>query len=233
MREAQEPIDATTEDDRLGRRYTHPAFGQIAAHRTTGGNMSLYGSDFVHDNSIRISIHHSELHRYLNRDSHFARRQIIEVTLSEAQWATFVSSLNHGTGTPCTLEYVQGAPMPRIAHRREKDIVKQELDERIRHVSSLFEAAIADIEANVAGLSKAKQNAVLERLRRAYKEVSDSMPFAARSFEEHMESTVEKAKVEVEAYVQNHAIRAGIAAIAAGQQPPLALPTSPKPESAE
>jgi len=82
----------------------HPAYAQIGANRVSGGAY-LYGSDFKHQHYITIQIHDSELHRQLSGDRAHSKRRLIEIAMSEAQWATFVSSLNQGGGVQCTLEF--------------------------------------------------------------------------------------------------------------------------------
>ena len=59
-------------------------------------------------------------------------RRIIEVAMSEAQWATFVSSLNQGSGVQCTLDYsMQDGSIPAIAAPKDRRTqFSQELQER-------------------------------------------------------------------------------------------------------
>ena len=64
------------------------------------GSTNLYDSDFRHNHYMTITIRASELHRDLNRDWHFGRNELIEVALTESQWATFVSAPNMGSGLP-------------------------------------------------------------------------------------------------------------------------------------
>jgi hypothetical protein len=198
-----------------GRTYTHPAFAQIGASRSYGGGFAHYGSDFRHDATIEIRIARSELNRDLSRDWHFEKEQLIVVRLSEAQWATFVSTLNNGSGVTCTIDHVAGEQAPGIALRNERDVVENEFVERTKRVAAHLSSAISEIDAELAGLSKAKREKILERMRQAHREVSDSMPFAAKSFAEHVETTVEKAKIEVEAYVHGRIVSAGLKAIGA------------------
>jgi hypothetical protein len=80
----------------------HPAYAQIGASRVSGGTY-LYGSNFAHQHYVTISITKSELNRSLSRDWASGGEEYIEVALSEAQWASFVSTLNSGTGIQCTL----------------------------------------------------------------------------------------------------------------------------------
>src|SRR3546814_17862508 len=53
------------------------------------------------------------MHRSMANDwPHAGRTEYIEVDLSEAQWASFVSSLNIGSGTQCTLRSNNGEQIP-------------------------------------------------------------------------------------------------------------------------
>ena len=144
----QEPVE-TREGDTHDRtsRFDHPAFAQIAAHRfTCTPAMPLYGSDFGHHHAVSITIRRSQLNRNLSHDWHFGREELIEVHLSEAQWASFVSSMNSGDGVPCTINHLERKRVPRFPLRRTEDVVRKELATTLRGVEADVDAAIADIE---------------------------------------------------------------------------------------
>lgn len=204
-------------------RFTHPAFGQISASRVTGSRV-LYGSDFVHQHFISITIRKSTLCRNLSRDWHFAGDEVIEVHLSEAQWATLVSSLNVGMGVPCTINHVDRVSQPDFPLRKQEDVVKQELHRTLDSVVADLEAAVVDIEGELgSSISGKKREAILKHLKAAQRKVGDHLPWAAKSFSEAMETTVERAKVEVNAYMQQLLLRTGLDAL--GATPPLQLTT--------
>ena len=115
MMEIEQPITKTVKGASGDPRTvtTHPAFAQIAASRVSG-HTALYDSDFRHNAYMTIKIRTSELHRNLHHDWHFDREEIIEVALSEVQWATFVSAPNMGSGVPCTLQRLNGKQIPQL-----------------------------------------------------------------------------------------------------------------------
>ena len=116
MTTAYENPVTVTEDSHGSRdatRTTHPAFAQITASRVSGHSI-LYGSDFDHNHYVTISISRSELCRNLSNDWYHSREELIEVALSEAQWATFVSSMNQGSGVACTLQHFNGKMIPQL-----------------------------------------------------------------------------------------------------------------------
>lgn len=195
-----------------GHRVKHPCFGQITVSRTHG-NSVLYGSDFVHQHSIRVCISRSYLDRHLSRDWPHGNDELIEIEMSEAQWAMFVSSFNQGGGTQCTLrrfnhEMIPSLPHPVNSHKK----FKAELDDDMRESIEAIEAAIAEIDS--LGLSKKKVDAVRGKMTKARDRLQAGMPFVLEQFKEHMEETVEKAKIEVNAHITTAVQRAGLEAIA-------------------
>ena len=194
----------------------HPAYGQISAGRVSGKTY-LYGSDFSHQHFIRIEIRRSELNRSLSRDWASGRDELIEVWLSEAQWATFVSSLNVGMGVQCTLKYIQGQPeipgLPRPVRRAVQFAgeLKKQFADALGFLGQLKER----LKSGKAG----KEAVTL--VERAEMEITSGAPWVAQSFEEHVEEVTEAAKTEVNAYIQGTIARAGLEAL--GGKPPLAL----------
>lgn len=226
-RSEEEPVETPgmhAPHDESSKRYSHPAFGQIVANRVAG-NTTLYGSDFEHHAYISLRIARSELNRDLSHDWHSAKEQLIEVSLSEAQWATFVSSLNAGQGVPCTLSHIGGAPVPSIPLRRQQDAFREEFKHKVEGATARVDEAIKNIEGELgASLSGKRKDAILSELRSLRMDISSNMPFVAKSFGEHMEQTVEKAKTEVHGYMTGVIQRAGLAALAGGDTSgPIAL----------
>ncbi len=192
-------------------RETHPAYGQIAASRVSGTSV-LYGSDFVSQHYVNIRIHKSVLNRGLSRDWPFAREELIEVSLTEAQWATFVSSMNMGSGVQCTLERFNGEQIPPISKptdRREQ--FSAELKERFAIASEEIQA----LREKICGMkiSQKQKEELCGALDCVNRNIAPNAKFVADQFDEHMENTVEKAKVEVASYIEAHIKRAGIAAL--------------------
>lgn len=81
-------------------REYHPAYAMIGAARVTtmtaGGGARLFGSDFRHQAYVTVTIRTASLSRTAQAEYIHGETELIEVALSEAQWATFVSSMNVG-----------------------------------------------------------------------------------------------------------------------------------------
>lgn len=221
----QEPV-TTKSDSRLGESVTtHPAYAQIGARRVSG-HANLYDSDFSHQNFITISIYRSEKHRGLNRDWHFGREEIIEVMLSEAQWATFVSSPNVGSGVPCTLNHLAGESIPSLPDAPDtRSLFKVEMKEMVAELQN----DLSNIAKELDGpLGKKKVEDIRKSLELLSGRLTGSTGFVADSFDEHIEHTVEKAKIEVNAYVTNLVHRTGLDAISNATVPILLTDSSTK-----
>lgn len=193
-------------------RRQHPAFAQIVACRTNGGNKVLYGSDFRHNNFITISIARSIEYRGLSYDRHHPRKELIEVALTEAQWATFVSSMNVGSGVPCTIQHLEGKPVSQIAtlkdmKKKSKEDMAETLAEALGRIDELQQLVIK------SGLSKTKQEAFNTELHRLTNNLTSSIPFIQKSHEEHLEKTVEKAKIEIHGYMTGQLAQLGVEAL--------------------
>lgn len=195
----------------------HPAFGQVAIARTSGAGQ-LYGSEFNHQYAIRMTISSSEMHRSLSEDRYFARDELISVTMSESQWATFVSAIGVGGGVPCTIGYIKSdGPMPGIKREERTDDVFR------REALASCEKAIGQIEQlqqaiKNTNLSGVKKKELTEYSDRILAVLQSSLPFVLSQFNEHMEQTVEAARVEINSYLQTTAARTGLQTLANGAQ---------------
>lgn len=201
---------------------THPAFAQIGAYRVSGGNTALYGSDFKHNAYMTIVISRSELNRSLNRDWHHGRKEIIEIALSEAQWATFVSSPGMGSGVPCTLQHLMGEQVPGLPDPASRsDQFSDEMKKKLEGSAQSVRDAIASIDA--LGLPKGKTTTLRGALSSLLTQLNSNLPFVASQFEEHMEDTVEKAKQEVHGYMTSVLTRAGLESLIGPDKLPLQI----------
>lgn len=218
-RPIEEPVKLPRDDH--GEAFTHPAFGQIGAHRISGVRR-LYGSDFEHNGFIRIAISTSQLNRNLSRDWYHPRKTLIEVDLSEAQWAHFVSAMNMGAGTPCTIDFIgKEGQMPYLPPvDRKKQFAGEHIERLDDALKSINEARKL---LDTLGIPKGKADQVRSKLNSAEQQLSLNLGFVAESFGEHMETTVEAAKAEVHGYINATIARAGLTALGAPDQPLLRL----------
>ena len=203
----------------------HPAYAMIGASRVSATpGAELFGSDFLHGNYVTISVKRARLDRGLSSDWHHGHgTDLIEVAVSEAQWATFVSAMNVGDGVPCTLRYIEGQSVPGI--ERDQGGRREQLNDEVRQT-------LADALTALEALrDDAPSKKYREKVESAIQQIKSNLPYVARQFDKHAENTVEKAKMEVNAYVTQTLQRAGMTAI--GRAAPILLTTDEEPPDAD
>jgi hypothetical protein len=201
---------------------THPAFAQIRAGRVSG-HTALYGSEFHHQNYVTVTICRSELHRSLSNDQFVGKEELIEVAMSEAQWATFVSSPSVGMGVQCTLshvarEMVPGLPDPQPRADQFGRELAQKQETAVRALNGLRDAIVA------CGLSKKKAADLAGLVDSAIRDITSNSAFVAEQFGEHMEHVKEDARAELHAYALGVMNKVNAARIESGATP---LPPQP------
>lgn len=198
--------------------HTHPAFGQVEVVRWScgPGGARLYGSDLLHRCGITLTFKTSELNRGLSSDHHFSREMLLEVQMSEAQWARFVSSQGQGGGTPVTVRYrrdgglVDVPPIaPPEATKREKH--GEEMAGGLRERLGAIQQLADDLETAIEDRAGARRLREIQReLARHAEQLPGSVQFVYDQFARATERVAEDAKIEVEAHVAGVATRLGL-----------------------
>jgi len=226
MSTLQEPTQTTT--DGYGDKRTklnHPAFGVVTVTRPQSSpGTTLFGSDLQHQHFISVQIQTAEMERDLSRDWVFPRGTVLEFSMSEAQWARFVSGAGRSQATPITLTRVMengkltGVPAIKTPAESRKDAFNKEFQDNLKKTLSQFEEAVAELAelSEQKTISKVKLRTITSNLSGRLKNLPSNLNFAVESFKEVSETVVEEAKAEIEAYFANAAHSAGIKAIQAG-----------------
>lgn len=194
----------------------HPAFGMISQHRVhSSPGEVLFQSDLRHPEYIRLDVHEATRKRDLSHDWVHSGRKVCEVSMSLAQFASFVAS--GGTeGVPCTIDYAGTGsyelghrpglnPSPRLA------ITTDEARAAADKAFSGIQEALAAYEALLASKAgAAERKAALATLRSRVANATSNVTYAAKKLTEHAESVVERSRADIDAMVARSAERLGI-----------------------
>lgn len=198
----------------MGVVYNHPAFGCITLHRvsTSGGGSRLFGTDFGHRHFMKLVVHHAEQMRSSTYERHFETKQIIEFYMSEAQWATFISSVNFGSGVPCTLGMLGSERVPDI----EPDSAREErfsegLTDRLADAQAVLKEVLTDINNGKMGKTNLR-----DKVQRALMQIGVNTEYTQEMLDEYISKKIEAAKVEIHAYATYAIHSAGIASLNKG-----------------
>src|SRR5579859_4537827 len=117
----------------------HESFGIAGFSRsTTGGSgVSLFGSSIKHGNTITFTVRHADVTRRLEQDWYHAseRMPIVEIEMSQSQFAEMITSMNMGDGIPVTLRYVNGKRMEACPHESKVQQHSNEFKQRMKEFS--------------------------------------------------------------------------------------------------
>lgn len=182
---------------------THPSFATIRAGRPTShSGASLFDSEIRHQHYVTVSICRAKRNRELNRDWIHSGEELIEVSMSMAQWGAFVSSFG-SEGVPCTIsrfdhELVENPPYaPRLTNSIAE--VNEATQSSVESIRSAFKRVE---EARAAG-GKKNLDEAMRSLELAISNAPLNMEFAATSLTKHVENVVTKARADIEAMVQS------------------------------
>lgn len=216
----QTVIDKGTAHERV--RYEHDAFGNVTVGRVaSGGGNVLFGSALDHRNSIRLTIHRATLDRHLYEDRIFPAEKVVEIEMSEAQWATLVAAAGIGGGTPVTIctappRGTKVVQVPGLTREPVKSTFKQEIKERCQQYMKDGDALLEKARTMLAGprVSKTDMEELTRKLAHLVEGFPSTMAFIQEQFAETMEKTVEAAKTEVDVHILNRAKQLGLESLA-------------------
>lgn len=190
---------------------THPAFGMIQVNRRSSHpGAVLFDSDIRHGHTVVVSVHTATRQRDLSRDWIHPRKELVEVEMSEAQWASFVSSM--GTqGVPATLRVTEGEYMlpglsydPRLAH--SMDEVKGAAEATFGQI----EQAMAAYDALDSKATAKEKRLAIDKVRASVRNARSNVAYTARSLTEHAENVVQRSRADIEAMAVQAADRLGL-----------------------
>lgn len=184
----------------------HESFGQISFHRVTG-RRNFYGSELVQEHYIMMEIHSSELNRDLTCERYYQTGfPLLRLRMSSGQFSELITSLNQGSGVPCTLEYINGkkvADIPVIESRKE--FVHRKFEDRMSDFADRIKKTKQETKEIVKKktLSKEDVRVLSNNLDWLVAEIESNIPFFGKCFQETMDEMIFEAKLEVENAIQH------------------------------
>jgi len=180
----------------------HPSYGMISFSRISGGHDNLFGSSISHQNHVELRIFRGRRGRNINTDWYFADSSpLISVKLSSTQFAELITTMNIGSGVPCTLHHADGEMMPECPERHQRQEVQDEFKSDMQKVTADLQSATKQLDKLLepGAIKKSDIINLSECLNRAIQELACNVPFAQECFDEACDKTVSEAKGEIDA----------------------------------
>ena len=204
----------------------HPSYGILHISRTSGGTSAirLFGSPLAtHYGTIRLTISKGKWIHGLNHDRYFGMsKDFIEIEMSAAQFADAITSLNMGSGTPCTVRYVDGARIPEPPkHATEAEHIRDNFENTLDKYKAKAHTYRKRIEELASKLSTKAKEEIRIALDVMEDQLGSNIPFVVKQFQEATTRLTTAAKAEVDAFVTGVVRAAGLQSIAEGRLPSL------------
>jgi hypothetical protein len=187
----------------------HPSFGMVGFSRVSiGGSKDhrLFGSPIRnHMSSVMLRIYEGVRYNKYGEDHYFPGKQIIEVELSSAQFAELLTTMNVGSGVPCTIRWKQDEGSIEEMENEEIEIDRTQtffqdvMKKFIKSVRRQKDAVDKVLEKK--SINKTDREMISSLLRTVVQEIESNWPFAIDQFNEASERIVNAAKSEVDSFV--------------------------------
>ena len=216
---------------------THPSYGCISISQVSGKGV-LFGSEVSHQHFLSLTI--SEARRVVDEPREFvmSNRELVRVSMTQAQFAEMITSPNRGGGTPCTIDRFTGdagqpwvnpkhggrpaPPEPEHYTKKFKHIMTDTAEVITQHVKDAKAAidALADGRVNP---TKANLKDLQGKLYSALMNMEKNLPYVMEQMEEGIENRMAAAVSEFESYI-TFSLKAKGLEYLANQAPRLATP---------
>lgn len=186
----------------------HESFGQLSFSRVQcTPPQKFYGSELPQGHYIQMTLQESEVQRTLSQDWYHGHGEVLaQVRMTSGQFAEMITSLNQGSGTPCTVEIVGGEKMePLPTQESAKELTHREFQERMSEFAKTIneKQSLAKELVKKKTLSKQDIHDLTHHIEWLSAEISKNIPYFATCFQETMDKVVFDAKTEVENAIQH------------------------------
>lgn len=193
---------------------SHPSYGQLSIHRQSGGYGALYGSAIDHQETICLSIQRSVKHSSPYHESYFSNMNpLVEVVMSAAQFAEAITTLNIGSGIPCTLKTVRGQYMPRCPESNLAKKANKDLADKMSQFASRFAGGmnkVNNILEKKGAINKGERNTIASVYHNMMTDLKSNLPFLHQCMTEAYEKTASATKADIEAFYMSAITKLGL-----------------------
>jgi len=195
----------------------HPSYGLARFTRgSSARGIPLFGSSIQNKHTITLDIFRAEHKRDLSNDWYDSKENLIQIEMSQNQFAELLTNMNHGEGVPVTIRHINLERYPEPPFIAKADLFKGEFANKMHNHSVDLKRGLektVDILQSKTTISKGDRELILKEISTVFSMLESSIPFTNNQFIEAIEQTVTEAKSEIEAFVENKIRSAGLEAL--------------------
>lgn len=193
----------------------HESYGTISISRMSGSvqrgglnitGVTLFDSPIKHSNWLALRISRCKVYRSLYQTRRHTTKELIEVYLSQTQFAEMITSISQGEGSACTISRINRVAVANPPEdENEHDKIRLEFEKKMRSVADKFTGDIKAITVRLddkAPLKASERSELKEKLRMLEQELRMNMPFVQECFVEAVEKNLHVAKTEINYHAQ-------------------------------
>lgn len=204
-------------DEPLGTSERHESYGQISFSRINATPpINLYGSNIKHGSIISLTIRRSAKNHNLYNDTYYGDEEIIDVYMSPAQFAELLTSLNVGSGVPCTIQHIFYHRMSGCPEENQRKVNKQEFEETCKEIVHKSQSLIAEVThmfESKKNINKTDRKDIIGNLQHICNIFTSRIPFIKEQYDEAMEKTETEVKAAVDNFVTHALVSIGAKAL--------------------
>lgn len=177
---------------------SHPSYAVIQLNRVNG-HQGCFMSRTQGSGYVVMTIDQAE---YLSEGRAMGTTRLVQVRLTFAQYLELISSFNIGSGTPCTLSYLQGPVKEYKPEPSQYDEIEGLLQKEFNDIK-LDSSNITEYLDNLKVKGRASKSDIqeIERLVRVLLvKVNSNLPYIAKICAKAVSRYVQGAKCEILAY---------------------------------
>ena len=193
---------------------THPAYAQLLFTRQTGGYNSLYGSAIKHQETVSMRVYPSRKVSSSYSERYYAEHMpLIEVRMSQSQFAQAITTMNMGSGVPVTLEAIRGKQMPKCEEESVSEIANKGLEEKLNEFAdkiSIGGKRVEEILNKKGNIKVGEREEISHTFMYLMQDLRSNLPFLHECMTEAYDKTATAAKVDIEAFYANAVMKMGM-----------------------
>lgn len=195
-----------------GQEKTHPAFGMVQFLRSSGGSdQKFFGSEVTgHGTTFTLQIVRGRQVWSLH-ESHFFgdSTPLIEVNMTAAQFVQLLTTMNQGSGVPCTLrrahlnaghpDIVPGIIDDQTTHQLMQDDLKSSVSGVVEEMAALVNELKITLEDS--SVPKKKKEELVRKVEHVKMQVKENMPFLLTQYQRALDKQKSAHLAEVDAAI--------------------------------
>ena len=169
------------EDEKI---YEHPSFGMLRFSRINGRSGYLFGSEIQADNYVQLELSNGEMKRDLTDDRFYAKKNLFRVKMSPNQFAELITTLNYGSGVPCTIEFIGKDIIKQCdTIKSRKTQTQEQFKQRLANFMVEMNHQYSDIQKIISSgnLSKENKKKLIWFYEKVQQEIKSNIPFLSYS----------------------------------------------------